>query len=256
MENISDRAIINKSAKLGKNVKVFPNAIIDEDVVIGDGTIINSNAIIRSGARIGKNCEIFPGAIISEINQDLKFNGMKTYTYIGDGTIIREYATVHRGTEDREKTVIGKNCLIMAYVHIAHDCILGDNVIISNTSQIAGHVTIEDYVTISGMVPVHQFVRIGKHSFIGGGYRVSKDIPPYILAAGEPLKYKGLNIVGLKRRGFNSDIIRELKEIYRVIYRSEYNKKDAIEYIENNFKLSSESKYVVDFIKNSNRGVL
>lgn len=255
MGNISNRAIINKSAKLGNNVKIFPNAIIDEDVIIGDNTIINSNAIIRSGARIGKNCEIFPGAIISEIGQDLKFNGEKTYTFIGDGTTIREYVTIHRGTKDRNKTVIGKNCLIMAYVHIAHDCLLGENVIISNSSQIAGHVTIEDYATISGMVPVHQFTKIGTHSFIGGGYRVSKDVPPYILAAGEPLQYKGLNVVGLRRRGFSNEKIRELKNIYKIIYRSKYNIKDAIDYIENNFQLTNESKHIVDFIKNSERGV-
>ncbi|MEA3500372.1 MAG: acyl-ACP--UDP-N-acetylglucosamine O-acyltransferase [Candidatus Marinimicrobia bacterium] len=256
MENISNKAIINKSAKLGNNVKIYPNAIIDEDVIIGDNTIINSNAIIRSGARIGKNCEIFPGAIISEVCQDLKFNGMKTYAYIGDGTIIREYATIHRGTQDRGETVIGKNCLIMAYVHIAHDCLLRDNVIISNLSQIAGHVTIENYVTISGMVPVHQFTKLGSHSFIGGGYRVSKDVPPYILAAGEPLQYKGLNVVGLRRRGFSNEKIKELKNIYKVIYRSKYNTKDAIKYIENNFQLTDESKHIVDFIKNSERGIL
>ncbi|MDA3871967.1 MAG: acyl-ACP--UDP-N-acetylglucosamine O-acyltransferase [Candidatus Marinimicrobia bacterium] len=255
MENISNRAIINKSAKLGNNVKIFPNAIIDEDVIIGDNTIINSNAIIRSGARIGKNCEIFPGAIISEIGQDLKFNGEKTYTFIGDGTIIREYVTIHRGTKDRNKTVIGKNCLIMAYVHIAHDCLLGENIIISNSTQIAGHVTIEDYATISGMVPVHQFTKIGTHSFIGGGYRVSKDVPPYVLVAGEPLQFKGLNIVGLRRRGFSNGKIKELKNIYKIIYRSEYNIKDAIDYIENNFQLTNESKHIVDFIKNSERGI-
>jgi UDP-N-acetylglucosamine acyltransferase len=255
VENISNRAIINKSAKLGNNVKIFPNAIIDEDVIIGDNTIINSNAIIRSGARIGKNCEIFPGAIISEIGQDLKFNGEKTYTFIGDGTIIREYVTIHRGTKDRNKTVIGKNCLIMAYVHIAHDCLLGENIIISNSTQIAGHVTIEDYATISGMVPVHQFTKIGTHSFIGGGYRVSKDVPPYVLVAGEPLQFKGLNIVGLRRRGFSNGKIKELKNIYKIIYRSEYNIKDAIDYIENNFQLTNESKHIVDFIKNSERGI-
>ncbi len=256
MGNISNRAIINKSAKLGNNVKIFPNAIIDEDVIIGDNTIINSNAIIRSGARIGKNCEIFPGAIISEIGQDLKFNGEKTYTFIGDGTTIREYVTIHRGTKDRNKTVIGKNCLIMAYVHIAHDCLLGENVIISNTSQIAGHVTIEDYATISGMVPVHQFTKIGTHSFIGGGYRVSKDVPPYVLAAGEPLQYKGLNVVGLRRRGFSNEKIKEIKNIYKIIYQSKYNIKDAVNYIENNFQLTNESKHIVDFIKNSERGIL
>lgn len=256
MENISNKAIINKSAKLGNNIKIYPNAIIDEDVIIDDNTIINSNAIIRSGARIGKNCEIFPGAIISEICQDLKFSGEKTYTFIGDGTTIREYVTIHRGTIDREKTVVGKNCLLMAYVHIAHDCLLGDNVIISNVSQIAGHVTIEDYATISGMVPVHQFTNIGAHSFIGGGCRVSKDVPPYILAAGEPLGYKGLNVVGLRRRGFSNKEVKELKNIYKIIYRSKYNIKDAISYIEDNFQLANESKHIIDFIKNSKRGIL
>lgn len=256
MENISNKAIINKNAQLGKNVRVFPNAIIDEDVIIGDNTIINSNAIIRPGARIGNNCEIYPGAIISEVNQDLKYNGEKTYTFIGDNTTIREYATIHRGTMHREKTVIGSNCLIMAYVHIAHDCILGDNVIISNLTQVAGHVIIEYHATISGMVAIHQFSKIGTHSFIGGGWKIGKDVPPYILAAGEPIQFKGLNVIGLRRRGFTNKKISEIKEIYTVIFRSKYNIKDAIKYIEDNFPKTKESSNIVEFIKNSDRGIL
>jgi UDP-N-acetylglucosamine acyltransferase len=256
MNQIHKTAIIHSRAELGDNITIGPYAIIDDDVIIGDGTRIAEHAIIRPGARIGKDCSIFPGAIVSEISQDLKYKGEKTETLVGDRTIIREYATIHKGTEDRMKTVIGNDCMIMAYVHIAHDCLIGNNCIFSNATQLAGHVTVEDMVTIGGMTGIHQFVEIGAHSFVGGYMRISKNVPPYILAAGLPAKYAGLNRVGLTRRGFSPEVMKSLRDFYQIVYRSEYNISDALKYAEENLEITPEVNHAVDFIKRSKRGII
>src|SRR5690606_6358309 len=199
---IQPLAYIHPQAKIAGNVVIEPFVTIHKDVVIEEGTWIGSNATIMDGARIGKNCRIFPGAVISGIPQDLKFEGEETTTEIGDNTTIRECVTINRGTKDRWKTVIGKNCLIQAYSHIAHDCLVGDNCIFSNSSTLAGHIQVGDYVVLAGMVAVHQFVHIGSHAFVAGGSLVRKDVPPFVKAAREPLAYVGINSVGLRRRGF------------------------------------------------------
>src|SRR5690554_8074721 len=208
------------------------------------------------GARIGKNCRIFPGAVISGIPQDLKFDGEITTAEIGDGTTIRECVTVNRGTKDKWKTVIGKNCLIQAYSHVAHDCIVGDNCIFSNSSTLAGHVTVGDYVVLAGMVAVHQFCTIGSHSFITGGTLVRKDVPPYIKAAREPISYAGINSVGLRRRGFDSEKIREIQNIYRILYQKNYNNSQAIELIETEMEATPERDEIIQFVRNSSRGIM
>jgi UDP-N-acetylglucosamine acyltransferase len=256
MSLIHQTAIISPKAELGNHVQVGPYAIIDEDVVIGDETRIAEHVIIRPGARIGRQCQIFSGAIVSEISQDLKYKGERTETIIGDRTIIREYATIHKGTEDRMRTVVGNDCMIMAYVHVAHDCKIGNNCIFSNATQLAGHVTVEDFVIIGGMTGIHQFVQIGAHAFVGGYMRISKDVPPYILAAGLPARYAGLNHVGLSRRGFSSEVLEKLKEFYQIIYRSDYNVADALRYIETQVELIPETQHAVEFIKASKRGLI
>jgi UDP-N-acetylglucosamine acyltransferase len=209
---------IHPGAKIAKNVVVEPFTSIDKDVVIGEGTWIGSNVTIMSGARIGKNVSIFPGSVISAVPQDLKFKGEDTTAVIGDNTTIRECVTINRGTSDRNKTKIGKNCLIMAYSHVAHDCFIGDNCIFSNNSTLAGHVTVGDHVILAGMVAVHQFCSIGNHAFVAGGSLVRKDIPPYVKAAREPISYVGINSVGLRRRGFDSSVIMQIQSIYRTLY--------------------------------------
>ena len=209
-----------------------------------------------SGARIGKNCSIFPGSVISAIPQDMKFNGEETLALIGDNTIIRECVTVNRGTTDRNKTVIGKNCLIMAYCHIAHDCIVGDNSIFSNNSTLAGHVTVGSYVILAGMVAVHQFCSIGNHAFVAGGSLVRKDIPPYVKAAREPVSYVGINSVGLRRRGFDNKIIMEIQSIYRTLYQKKYNNTQAVNIMEAEMEATKERDEIILFIKNSQRGIM
>ena len=197
-------AYVHPGAKIAKNVVIEPFATIHNNVIIGDGTWIGSNVTIMEGARIGKNCSIYPGSVISAIPQDLKFQDEDTTVVIGDNTTLREYVTVNRGTVDRGKTVIGKNCLIMAYCHIAHDCIVGDNCIFSNNSTLAGHVTVGDFAILAGMTAVHQFCTLGRHAFITGGSLVRKDVPPFVKGAREPMSYVGINSIGLRRRGFDS----------------------------------------------------
>ena len=209
---------IHPGAKIAKNVVVEPFSSIDKNVVIGEGTWIGSNVTIMSGARIGKNVSIFPGSVISAVPQDLKFKGEDTTAVIGDNTTLRECVTINRGTSDRNKTKIGKNCLIMAYSHVAHDCFIGDNCIFSNNSTLAGHVTVGNHVILAGMVAVHQFCSIGNHAFVAGGSLVRKDIPPYVKAAREPISYVGINSVGLRRRGFDNKVIMQIQSIYRTLY--------------------------------------
>lgn len=204
-------AYVHPGAKIAKNVVIEPFAVIHNNVVIGDGTWIGSNVTIMEGARIGKNCNIFPGSVISAPPQDLKYQGEDTITEIGDNTTIRECVTINRGTSDRMKTVVGNNCLIMAYSHIAHDCVVGNNCIFSNNTTLAGHITVGDYVVMAGMTAVHQFCTVGSHAFVTGGSLVRKDVPPYVKAAREPLSYVGINSVGLRRRGFSAEKIRKFK---------------------------------------------
>lgn len=249
-------AYVHPGAKIAKNVVIEPFTTIHNNVVIGEGTWIGSNVTIMEGARIGKNCNIFPGAVISAIPQDLKFNDEDTIVEIGDGTTLREYVTVNRGTVDRGKTVIGKNCWIMAYCHIAHDCIVGDNCIFSNNSTLAGHITVGDHVVLAGMTAIQQFCTIGSHAFVTGGSLVRKDVPPFVKAAREPLSYVGINSVGLRRRGFSSEKIREIQNIYRILYQRNYNNTQAAAIIEAEMEATPERDEILEFIKRSKRGIM
>jgi UDP-N-acetylglucosamine acyltransferase len=249
-------ANVHPEAKIGNNVIIEPFATVQKDVTIDDGSWIGPNAIIWDGSRLGKNVKVYPGASVSSIPQDLKFSGEKTETHIGDNTVIREYVTISRGTTDKFKTVIGKNCLLMAYVHVAHDCMIGNNCILVNTVQVAGHVTIEDWAIIGGASALHQFVKVGAHVMLSGGSLVRKDVPPFTKAAREPLAYAGINTVGLRRRGFTSEKITEIQEIYRYIFLKGMNNKKALEAIENSIAASEERDYILNFIKSSERGIM
>ena len=247
---------IHPEAKVDPSVQVGPFVYIDKDVEIGAGTIIDANATILEGTRIGKNCHIFPSAVVGAIPQDLKFKGEKTYVFIGDNTTIRECATVHRGTASKGKTVVGNNCLIMAYCHVAHDCILHDNIIMSNATQLAGEVEVDDFAIIGGGTLVHQFSHIGSHCMIQGGSKINKDIPPYVIAAREPIAYCGINSVGLNRRGFTPEQIHTIQETYRLIYNSGIIVSQALERIEAEIPASPERDLILSFVRNSTRGIV
>ena len=219
-------------------------------------TRVASNVLIASGARIGRRCRIHHGSVVGTIPQDLKFAGEKTELVVGDETVVREFATLNRGSKDRWKTTIGANCLLMAYAHIAHDCLIGNNVIIANAVNMGGHVTIEDFAIVGGMVPVHQFVRIGRHVMIGGGFRVPKDVPPYILAGQEPLSFEGLNSVGLQRRGFSPEAIASIESAYRYIYDSNLNVSQALEKIKKEMTITEEVRHIIEFVEKSERGIV
>jgi len=249
-------AYVHPGAKIAKNVVIEPFTTIHNNVIIGEGTWIGSNVTIMEGARIGKNCNIFPGCVISAVPQDLKFQDEETTVVIGDNTTLREYVTINRGTVDRGKTVVGKNCLIMAYCHIAHDCIVGDNCIFSNNSTLAGHVTVGDFVILAGMTAVHQFCTLGQHAFVTGGSLVRKDVPPYVKGAREPMSYVGINSIGLRRRGFTSEKIREIQSIYRILYQKNYNNTQAVRLIEADMEATTERDEILQFIKNSKRGIM
>ena len=249
-------AYIHPAAKIAPSVVIDPFVTIDQNVEIGEGTRIGSNVTILEGARIGKNCNIFPGAVIGAIPQDLKFRGEETTAIIGDNTTIRECVTVNRGTAAKGKTIVGNNCLIMAYSHVAHDCIVGDNVIISNASQLEGEVVVDDFAVIGGGQLIHQFCHIGPHVMLQGGALVNKDIPPYVKAAREPIAYAGVNSIGLRRRNFSNDTIREIQDIYRYLYLSSMNVSDAIERIEAELPATKERDEIILFIKNSKRGII
>ncbi len=249
-------ACIHPDAKIGKDVKIGPFVTIDANVEIGDGTIIDSNATIHSGARIGKNCHIHSGAVVSDIPQDLKFKGEETLAIIGDNTHIREFVTIHRGTASKGKTVIGNNCLIMAYCHVAHDCCLKNNIIMSNAVQLAGEVEVDDFAVIGGGTLVHQFSHLGKHIMIQGGTAVNKDIPPYAMAGRTPVSFEGVNSVGLNRRGFTKEQIYAIQDIYRMLYNSGLNVSAALEKIEAELPASPERDEIVNFIRSSQRGVV
>lgn len=254
--NISPLAVVHPEAKIREGVTIDPFAVVEKDVVIGDGCYIHPHAVIRDGARIGKGCQIFPGAVIAGIPQDLKFKGEITTAEIGDYTTIRECVTVNRGTASRGKTVVGSHCLIMAYSHVAHDCVLKDNIIIGNASQIAGEVEIDDYAIVSGGSLVHQFTRISKHVMIQGGSRIGKDIPPYTLIGRDPIVYCGINIVGLRRRGFTNQQVYLIQDIYRTLYTRGLNNTDALKAIETEYEPCEERDLILDFIKNSKRGIV
>lgn len=247
---------IDPQAKLARNVVVEPFVTIEKNVEIGSGTWIGSNVTIMEGARIGKNCEIFPGAVISAIPQDKKFKGEESLAIIGDNTVIRECATVNRATKVTGKTIVGNNCLIMAYAHIAHDCVIGDNSIIVNNVALGGHVDIGEYAIVGGLTAVHQFVKIGKHSIVSGGSLVRKDVPPYVKAGREPLSFVGINSIGLRRRNFSDKDIEEIQEIYRVLYQKNNNNTQAINKIEIDFKVSIIRDEIIDFVKKSVRGIM
>lgn len=249
-------AFIHPNAKIAKNVVVEPFTTIHNDVEIGEGTWIGSNVTIFPGARIGRNCKIYPGAVISAEPQDLKFAGEYTTVEIGDNTVVRECATINRGTTDRLKTVVGANCLIMAYVHVAHDCVVGNNVVIANSVQIAGHVQIGNYAIIGGSSAIHQFINIGSHAMISGGSLIRKDVPPFIKAAREPLSYAGVNSIGLRRRGFSPETIASIQEIYRIIYLSKLNNSEAVDKIELEVPATAERDEIVHFVRNSERGII
>lgn len=249
-------AYVHPGTKIARNVVVEPFTTIHNNVEIGEGTWIGSNVTIMEGARIGKNCRIFPGAVISAIPQDLKFNDEETTAEIGNNVTIRECVTINRGTADRLKTKIGDNCLIMAYCHIAHDCFVDNNCIFSNNTTLAGHVNVEDNVVLAGMVAVHQFASIGSHAFVTGGSLVRKDVPPYVKAAREPLSYVGINSVGLRRRGFTTEKIREIQNIYRILFQKNYNNSQAIEIIEAELEATPERDKIIQFIKGSQRGIM
>lgn len=249
-------AYVNPQAKVAKNVVIEPFVNIERNVEIGEGTWIGSNVTIMEGARIGKNCKIYPGAVIAAVPQDLKYNGEETIVRIGDNVTIREFVTINRGTKSNWETVIGNNCLLMAYVHIAHDCILGNNCILANAATLAGHITIEDWAIVGGLAAVHQFVHIGAHSMISGGSLVRKDVPPFVKAAREPLSYAGINSIGLRRRGYDSNQINHIQDIYRTLFVKGFNVTQAVRIIEAEMPATPERDEILSFISKSTRGVM
>jgi UDP-N-acetylglucosamine acyltransferase len=254
--SISNLAFVSKNATLGKNVVVHPFATIHDDVVIGNNTIIHPNAVIYPGARIGEDCEIFPGAVVAVIPQDLKFEGEQTTVEIGNHTKIRECVTIHRATKDKWVTRIGDNCLLMTYVHVAHDCQIGNNVILASYTGLSGHVSIDDWAILEGKVAAQQFVHIGKHTFIGGASLIRKDVPPYIKAAREPLTFAGVNSVGLRRRGYSDETVREIEDIYRTLYVQNSNLTKGIEAVRNTMSKSEISEEIISFVEKSDKGVI
>ncbi|MCA6436476.1 MAG: acyl-ACP--UDP-N-acetylglucosamine O-acyltransferase [Bacteroidota bacterium] len=253
---ISNLANIHAGAQIGNNVTVSAFATIYDRVVIGDNVYIHPNAVIYPDTIIGDNCQIFPGAIIGVVNQDLKYKGEKSNTVIGNNTVIREYATIHKGTADRMTTKVGNNCLIMAYTHLGHDCIIGNNVIIANNGSLAGHITVEDYVVIEGVVAAQQFVTIGAHSFVAGASLVRKSVPPYVRVAREPLQFIGVNTIGLARRGFDKDLIKQIEDIYRIIFVRGHNISNALEIVENEIAESEVRNQILNFIKSQKDGII
>ena len=254
--SISPLAFVHPDARIGQDVTIEPFAMIYGDVEIGDGSWIGPNSVLMDGARIGRKCRIFPGAVISAIPQDLKFAGERTTAEVGDGTTIRECVTINRGTADREKTAVGSNCLLMAYVHLAHDTIVGNNCVIANSVNVAGHVTIDDWAILEGNVAVQQFIHIGAHSFIAGASLVRKNVPPFVKAAREPLSYIGVNVVGLRRRGFSDEQVARIEDIYREIFVRNTNVDRAVQNVEQTLPRSPERGQILDFIRNSPKGIM
>lgn len=256
MNTIHPTAIVSSKAKLGDNNIIHPFTIIKDDVEIGDNCEIGPGAVIYDGARIGNRVKIYQNASISHRPQDLKFGNEKTYFYIGDDTVIHEFVTLHRGTKETGKSSIGKNCLLMAYAHVAHDCTIGDNVIFANSVQIGGHVHVDDWVIIGGTSAVHQFSYVGKHSMIGGNCTAVKDVPPFVIAGRSPLKYEGLNKVGLRRRGFSNEDIATIKNAYDIIYNSGLNVSQAVTKLEEEIASNKFVQDIISFIRTSKRGII
>ncbi|MCM1450850.1 MAG: acyl-ACP--UDP-N-acetylglucosamine O-acyltransferase [Clostridium sp.] len=249
-------AYIHPDAKVHDSVIIDPFVTIGPNVEIGEGTHVGSSATIMSGTRIGKNCRIFPSAVVGAEPQDLKFHGEDTLAIIGDNTTIRECATIHRGTASKGKTVVGSNCLIMAYCHVAHDCVLGNNIIMSNATQLAGEVVVDDFAVIGGGTLVHQFCHIGNNVMVQGGSHINKDIPPYVKAGHEPIAFAGINTIGLRRRGFDNETIEQIQDVYRLLYLSGLNFTDAIERIEAELAPSTERDRIINFVRESKRGII
>lgn len=253
---VSPLAYIHPNAKLDPTVEVGPFAYIEDNVEIGAGTVIMANASIMHGTRIGRDCKVFPSAVVGAVPQDLKFKGEETLAIIGDRTTIRECATIHRGTASKMKTVVGNDCLIMAYCHVAHDCVLHDHIIMSNAVQLAGEVVVEDFAIIGGGTLVHQFTHIGQHVMIQGGTKINKDVPPYVIAAREPVQYCGINSVGLNRRGYGREQLDAIQETYRMVYSPLYNISQAVQHAYEELPESTERNLILDFIKSSTRGIV
>ncbi len=249
-------AYIHPDAEIAQNVVIEPFVTIGKNVVIGEGTHIGSNVTILEGTRIGKNCNIFPGAVIGAIPQDLKFVGEETTVEVGDNTTIRECVTINRGTNAKGKTVVGSNCLLMAYVHIAHDCVVGNNVILANACQVAGEVVIDDFAIVGGGSLVHQFTHIGAHVMVQGGTKIGKDVPPFVMAGREPIAFAGINSVGLRRRNFSNEQINDIQQAYRYLFQMGMNNTQAVERIEAELPASPERDVIVEFVKNASRGLI
>lgn len=258
MNNISPLASVSPKAKLGDNIQIGPFAFIDDDVEIGDGCVIQPHAVIYPYVKMGKNCHVFPGAVVGAIPQDLKYEGEVTYVEIGDNVTIRECVTINRGTKASGKgvTKIGSNTLLMSYVHVAHDCVVGNHCILVSFVGIAGETVVDDWAIVGGGAKAHQFTKIGCHAMVGGMSKINKDIPPYVLCGRDPICYSGVNIVGLRRRGFSSDVIRNIKDIYDTIYFSGYNITDGCAKVEAGFPQSEERDAILNFIRSSKRGII
>ncbi|MDP4636898.1 MAG: acyl-ACP--UDP-N-acetylglucosamine O-acyltransferase [Crocinitomicaceae bacterium] len=253
---ISSLASVSKDAQIGQNVRIDPFAVIHEDVIIGNGTRIHSNVALYPGTRIGEDCEVFPGAVLGVIPQDLKFDNEYTTVEIGNNTKIRECVTIHRGTSDKMKTAVGDNCLLMTYVHVAHDCQIGNNVILASYTGLSGHVIIDDFAILEGKVAAQQFAHIGKHAFIGGASLIRKDVPPYIKAAREPLTFAGVNSVGLRRRGYSDEQVREIEDIYRTLYVQNSNISKGCEAVLQSMDKTPLRDEIIGFIQSSDKGVI
>jgi UDP-N-acetylglucosamine acyltransferase len=255
LRKIHETAVIYPGARLGRDVEVGPYSVIGENVFIGDGTKIGSHVVIEGWTTIGKECQIHHGACVGNAPQDLKFKGEKTFVYIGDNTVIREFVTINRATGEGEETRIGSNCLLMGTVHIAHNCVVGNNVVISNHAGLAGHVTVEDRAIISGLTGVHQFVKIGRNAMVGGASKVVQDVPPFVIADGRPARVCGLNSVGIARAGLSEDVRRNLKRAYRILFRSGLKLSEAITTMEQELDSSEPVDHLLRFLRNVNRGI-
>jgi UDP-N-acetylglucosamine acyltransferase len=252
---IHPTAIVDKKAEIAKDAEIGPFAIVGPGCVVGAGCVIEARATLQEFVRLGSDVRVGIGSVLGGKPQDLKFRDEVTHVEIGDHTVIREYVTINRGTTQSFKTTVGSHCFLMSYVHLAHDCHVGNNVIMANGTQLAGHVTVEDYVIFSGLCAVHQFSKVGRHAFVGGMARVAKDVPPFVKAVGNPIKLFGLNSVGLRRRGFSEEVVVELKKAYRLLFRSELNVSQALEQAVRELKPFDEVKAMIEFVETSGRGV-
>ncbi|MCC7246162.1 MAG: acyl-ACP--UDP-N-acetylglucosamine O-acyltransferase [Saprospiraceae bacterium] len=248
--------VIHPNAKIGKNVHIGPFTVIEEDVVIGDNCWIGNGVTIYNGTRMGERCRIFPGAVLGAIPQDLKFDHEYSTLVLGNEVTVREYCTLNRGTKEAGTTRIGDNCLLMAYVHVAHDCFIGERCVLANNVTLAGHIEIGYHATLGGMTAVHQFVRIGDHTMIGGGSLVRKDVPHFVTAAREPLSYAGINSIGLRRRGFTNDEMHHIEDIYRILFTRGLSTRRALGIIEEDIIPSTHRTYILDFVKGAKRGLM